>query len=304
MAPIKIFLIIKDWQGNVRVTIDRNGNVVEAVDYYPYGMVMEKDNEIATDAQPYKYGGKELDRRFGYDSYDFEARVYDPALGRFTTPDPLAWDTPWVSPYSYCAANPIRYIDPTGETIQFNGNQEDLLLVLDILNESVGDYYQFTINEKNELEMQYVDGADLSQMNKSQQLVAKTMQQMIDDGYTSINVEHQSDEYIIGRNETNSIDISDINAIGSGDKPMTSIGALTHEMYENHLTQTMGLDLNAAHKKASTLEGKVTGYYISPYSRNFSASGVSVFNVDFPKNSGKVILYHSNNNLLYILHNR
>ena len=65
MAPIKIFLIIKDWQGNVRVTIDQNGNVVEAVDYYPYGMVMEKGNEIATGAQPYKYGGKELDRRFG-----------------------------------------------------------------------------------------------------------------------------------------------------------------------------------------------------------------------------------------------
>ena len=114
MAPIKIFLIIKDWQGNVRVTIDQNGNVVEAVDYYPYGMVMEKGNEIATGAQPYKYGGKELDRRFGYDSYDFEARVYDPALGRFTAPDPLAWDTPWLSPCVYCASNPIRYIDPTG----------------------------------------------------------------------------------------------------------------------------------------------------------------------------------------------
>ncbi len=109
------FAYVKDWQGNVRVTIDQNGNVVEAVDYYPYGMVMEKDNEIATDAQPYKYGGKELDRRFGYDSYDFEARVYDPAVGRFTTPDPLAWDTPWISPYIYCAANPIRYIDPTGK---------------------------------------------------------------------------------------------------------------------------------------------------------------------------------------------
>ncbi len=118
------FAYVKDWQGNVRVTIDQNGNVVEAVDYYPYGMVMEKDNEIATDAQPYKYGGKELDRRFGYDSYDFEARVYDPAVGRFTTPDPLAWDTPWLSPYSYCAGDPVNNIDYNGKwVIGINGTK-------------------------------------------------------------------------------------------------------------------------------------------------------------------------------------
>ena len=121
------FAYVKDWQGNVRVTVDQNGNVVEAVDYYPYGMVMEKGNEIATGAQPYKYGGKELDRRFGYDSYDFEARVYDPALGRFTQPDPLAWDTPEISPYVYCAANPIRYVDPSGKVVQFADGVLDML---------------------------------------------------------------------------------------------------------------------------------------------------------------------------------
>ncbi len=270
------------------LVIRQTVSLVEAVDYYPYGMLMERGNEIATDAQPYKYGGKELDRRFGYDSYDFEARVYDPAVGRFNQPDPLAWDTPWLSPYVYCASNPIRYIDPTGETIQFNGTEEDLLLVLDILNESVGDYYQFTLNEKNELEMQYVDGADLSQMNKSQQLVAKTMQQMIDDGYTSINVEHQSDEYIIGRNETNSIDISDINAIGSGDKPMTSIGALSHELYENYLTQVKGKEVTSAHLTASSREARVTGYKLDSLNRDFNKPII----VLYPPNGGSVTVIH------------
>ncbi len=52
---------IKDWQGNVRAVIDDQGSLLEINNYYPYGMVMEKGNEIATDAQPYKYGGKELD---------------------------------------------------------------------------------------------------------------------------------------------------------------------------------------------------------------------------------------------------
>ncbi len=76
------------------------------------------------DAQPHKYSGKELDRRFGYDSYDFAARIYDPSVGRFTAPDQLAWDTPWVSPYSYCAANPVNLIDPTGEKLINNNGIE------------------------------------------------------------------------------------------------------------------------------------------------------------------------------------
>jgi hypothetical protein len=33
---------------------------------------------------------------------------------RFMTMDPLAEKYPWLSPYSYCANNPVRYIDPTG----------------------------------------------------------------------------------------------------------------------------------------------------------------------------------------------
>ena len=37
----------------------------------------------------YQYSGKELDRMNGLDLYDFHARQSDPALGRFTTPDPI-----------------------------------------------------------------------------------------------------------------------------------------------------------------------------------------------------------------------
>ncbi len=49
--------------------------------------------------------------------YDFEARRLAPDNLSFNRPDPKAADTPWLSPYLYCAANPIMYIDPTGEKI-------------------------------------------------------------------------------------------------------------------------------------------------------------------------------------------
>ena len=62
----------------------------------------------------YKYSGKELDRTCGLNLYDFSARRQDAALGQFTAVDPLAEEFYSISPYAYCAGNPIMLIDPTG----------------------------------------------------------------------------------------------------------------------------------------------------------------------------------------------
>jgi len=57
-----------------------------------------------------------LDRMFGLDYYDYLARIYDPIGDRFWTPDPLAEDKPWLSPYCAFANNPVNRVDPTGLT--------------------------------------------------------------------------------------------------------------------------------------------------------------------------------------------
>ena len=53
----------------------------------------------------------------GYDTYDYGWRGYYPAAGRFTTADPLAEKYYGISPYVYCAGNPIMFIDPDGRQI-------------------------------------------------------------------------------------------------------------------------------------------------------------------------------------------
>ena len=69
--------------------------------------------------QPYKYNGKEFDGSCGLDWYDYGARRYDAALGRFTTQDAFAEKYPALSPYQYGANNPVANIDVDGDSIWF-----------------------------------------------------------------------------------------------------------------------------------------------------------------------------------------
>ena len=107
-------LYVKDYQGNIRLVVNGETDSIDQVNhYYPYGALMG-DISTSQDFQKYKYSGKELDRQFGLDWYDFHARQQDPLLGRFNSVDPLAEETPHISLYAYCAGNPINLIDPSG----------------------------------------------------------------------------------------------------------------------------------------------------------------------------------------------
>ena len=106
----KYHYYLKDHQGNNRVVVDEEGTVEEVNHYYPFGGVFSSTG----DAQPYKYNGKELDRKGGLDWYDYGARYYDAALGRWHVVDPMSEKYYGVSPYLYCANNPILLVDPNG----------------------------------------------------------------------------------------------------------------------------------------------------------------------------------------------
>ena len=64
--------------------------------------------------QDRKYSGKPFDRRHGLDLYDYGARRYDPALARWTSPDPLCENYYNISPYAFCHDNPVNRIDMDG----------------------------------------------------------------------------------------------------------------------------------------------------------------------------------------------
>jgi RHS repeat-associated protein len=106
------FYCLKDHQGNNRVVLSQAGAVEQVNHSYPFGGLFGEG--VQTSGQPYRYNGKELDRKFGLDFYDYGARHYDAALGAWTTADPLAEKRPWESPYCFTGNNPVNRIDPTG----------------------------------------------------------------------------------------------------------------------------------------------------------------------------------------------
>ena len=91
---------------------DMPGGTVQYTQYYPSGLPWAEG--INAGEQPYKYNGKEFIEMHGYDTYDYGARGMYPAIMRFNTMDPLAEKYYSITPYAYCANNPIRYIDPDG----------------------------------------------------------------------------------------------------------------------------------------------------------------------------------------------
>lgn len=103
-----------------------SGPLLEETHYYPFGLTMTGISSNALKGMNYpesrlKYNGKELQNRefidgSGLELFDYAARFYDQALGRFTTIDPGAdeKDQETGTPYGYVDNNPISRTDPDG----------------------------------------------------------------------------------------------------------------------------------------------------------------------------------------------
>ena len=90
--------------------------------------------ESDTSVNCFLFGDKERTRTGGLNDYRFPARDYVPGFPRFTTIDPMCGGTPWLSPYAYCAGNPVMYTDPTGAEIR-GQSKDDARKIAEDLNE-------------------------------------------------------------------------------------------------------------------------------------------------------------------------
>jgi RHS repeat-associated protein len=82
--------------------------------YEPFGAIRsETKNSTKAPTNLMKFTGQYLDPS---GLYHMRARQYDPTIGRFLTPDPIApsQSQPYVASYPYVGDQPMLLIDPTG----------------------------------------------------------------------------------------------------------------------------------------------------------------------------------------------
>jgi len=101
-------------------------DVINAQDYYGFGMIQPTRQFTATNASKYRYGfnGKENDNDVKLDAsnnaiaggqQDYGMRIYDPRVGKFLSVDPLAPRYPELTAYQFASNTPIQAIDLDGE---------------------------------------------------------------------------------------------------------------------------------------------------------------------------------------------
>ena len=163
LSDSKYHYYLKDHQGNNRVVISQSGTVEETNHYYPFGGAFASTSNV----QPYKYNGKELDSKKGLNWYDYGARHYDAALGRFTTNDRFAEKYYSMSPYQYGANNPVNNIDVNGDTIVVNPNPNGLI-------DNVKMFFGFDTKYQKDVKV------DLQQLKKDDKGVANIITELED----------------------------------------------------------------------------------------------------------------------------
>jgi RHS repeat-associated protein len=108
---------------NVNVTFTPSP-VVQATDYYPFGLVSQSYARENSLPQSYLYNGKELQNTLDLSWEDYGARMYMPEICRWGVIDPMAEKYRRWSPYNYSMDNPMRFIDPDGmDPINLTGIQ-------------------------------------------------------------------------------------------------------------------------------------------------------------------------------------
>ncbi len=135
-----LYYLLSDHLGSTTVVVDAQGQKVSQQRYYPFGGVRWSEGTLPTDRQ---FTGQRLEAGLGL--YDYKARYYDPAIGRFVQPDtavPRPGNPQSLNRYSYVDNNPLRYTDPSGHRL-------DTLLDIAFIASDIHDIATNGLNWKN-----------------------------------------------------------------------------------------------------------------------------------------------------------
>ena len=219
------------------------------------------------------FTGKERDEETGY-GY-FGARYMDHELmTMWLSVDPMADKYPSISPYAYCAWNPVKLVDPDGREIHLTFTSGKAYEALNkIINEGLGGQFNAAYSKNKDgsytLSLKATEGGgNKDKLTERQVAFYEMLSQCINDKNTiaEITVVNGDKGVHVGNYAKNMIDVADMlqfDDLGKG--PCSKQGKLTHEFIEQYEKARSGLKKGDSylqqdcHKIAISAENYVNG---------------------------------------------
>ena len=139
-----VFFYHSDHLGSASWITERHGDAVQHLQYLPYGEPYI-NQRLSGYNERFTFTGKELDEETGY-GY-FGARYMDHELmTSWLSVDPMSDKYPGISPYAYCALNPVKLVDPDGRDVWKIDNQGN---IVDCIENESYDQIHIVDNDNN-----------------------------------------------------------------------------------------------------------------------------------------------------------
>ena len=154
---------------------DTAGAAVQHLHYLPWGEDFV-DQRTSSFSSMYTFSAKEKDTGTGY-SY-FGSRYYSSDLSVWLSVDPMAAKYPSLSPYTYCANNPVKLVDPNGDEV-YDGGDPSLKRLERFL-----DFFEKKI--RTPLMNMVEDGASVDELESAADYLSNKYQKKLLRGYKTV----------------------------------------------------------------------------------------------------------------------
>ena len=188
--------MLTDHQGSARINIGEeyldnrpSEGSRKALSYYPFGKAMNNwISWIVPFKDPYTYTEKKEETMHSLGWYDYGKRSYDPNYRlSFTSIDSLCEKYYSISPYAYCANNPVKYVDLRGDSLILAGNALDIQAIASTYNLGLGGFYTTSADATGKMSISPVVGTDPNKMTAEQKAYYSVLDKVISgtDGMTT-----------------------------------------------------------------------------------------------------------------------
>jgi RHS repeat-associated protein len=149
---VELRYLHQDALGSVTLVTDEYGRVENRFAYDPWGKRLKtEDNRVQSTGGAMTRGFTDHEHLEDFELIHMNARVYDPASGRFLSADRVVQDmgdSQTCNRYSYCANNPVNATDPTGNWFERE---------MDGLMSATGDWMKDLAEEEKQREREWAE---------------------------------------------------------------------------------------------------------------------------------------------------